>query len=60
MKYYGVCDCGMWGEAPSKFDESKHFLKCSHCNQKMYLHSHNPIEAGYRESKKIGLIIIKQ
>lgn len=49
---WGVCDCGKWGEAPSNFRETIHFLKCS-CGRPMYLDPHNPKLSGYRDSDKI-------
>ena len=55
MKYFGICDCGKWGEAPKNFRESKHFMVCD-CGQTMYMHVNFAAhEYGYREENKITI-----
>lgn len=51
-QWYGVCDCGKWGEAPKAFKESKHFMQCE-CGKSMYLDSTDPRTVAYKESNKI-------
>lgn len=56
---WGECDCGKWGEAPSNFRESKHFLKCT-CGKLMYLTIFNPKEVLRKDSDKITPEVVNQ
>jgi hypothetical protein len=61
-QYFGVCDCGKYGEAPSAFNEAIHFLKCD-CGATMFLHRRfDPIYAGYNIKNRIipSIILIAE
>jgi len=61
--YYGICDCGKWGELPKDFENQEKFARCE-CGKLMYLTiliNETPKDCGYRESNKIvNITLVKQ
>lgn len=61
-KTYGDCtSCWVWGEAPSEFKQSKHFLVCPRCDKNMYMFtSSNPTEDGVRrEANRVSITKVR-